>query len=181
MQSVQIKLPVHANLKIPKRKLFTNELTVKYITICYLIDKSKFKINPMNNTLLLEISENFGTPTYVYSAEKIQEQYQKLHRSFEPLNVKLHYALKALNNSNILKLLKNEGAGLDAVSLEEIHLVLRAGVAPEKIMYTPNCVAFDEIKQAVELGVFINLDNLTMLEKFGQVYGHSVGCCIRRK
>lgn len=107
MQSVQIKLPVHANLKIPKRKLFTNELTVKYITICYLIDKSitfvsKFKINPMNNTLLLEISENFGTPTYVYSAEKIQEQYQKLHRSFEPLNVKLHYALKALNNSNIL-------------------------------------------------------------------------------
>ncbi len=184
MQSVQIKLPVHANLKIPKRKLFTNELTVKYITICYLIDKSitfvsKFKINPMNNTLLLEISENFGTPTYVYSAEKIQEQYQKLHRSFEPLNVKLHYALKALNNSNILKLLKNEGAGLDAVSLEEIHLGLRAGFAPEKIMYTSNCVAFDEIKQAVELGVFINLDNLTMLEKFGQVYGHSVGCCIR--
>lgn len=133
----------------------------------------------MNNNLLLEISENFGTPTYVYSAEKIQEQYQKLYRSFQPLNVKLHYALKALNNSNILKLLKNEGAGLDAVSLEEIHLGLRAGFAADKIMYTPNCVAFEEIKEAVELGVFINLDNLTMLEKFGQEYGQSVGCCIR--
>lgn len=133
----------------------------------------------MNNNLLLEVSEKFGTPTYVYSAEKIQEQYQKLHRSFQPLNVKLHYALKALNNSNILKLLKNEGAGLDAVSLEEIHLGLRAGFAAKKIMYTPNCVAFEEIKEAVELGVFINLDNLTMLEKFGQEYGDSVGCCIR--
>jgi diaminopimelate decarboxylase len=133
----------------------------------------------MNDKILLEISEKFGTPTYVYSAEKIQEQYQKLHHSFQPLNVKLHYALKALNNTNILKLLKREGAGLDAVSLEEIHLGLRAGFSPDKIMYTPNCVAFEEIKEAVKLGVFMNLDNLTMLEKFGQEYGSSVGCCIR--
>ena len=133
----------------------------------------------LNNSILLEVSEKFGTPTYVYSADKIKSQYRKLHNSFKPLNVKLHYALKALNNSNILKLLKQEGAGLDAVSLEEIHLGLRAGFAPEHIMYTPNCVAFEEIKSAVELGVFINLDNLTMLEKFGQEYGDSVGCCIR--
>lgn len=140
---------------------------------------SQFKTKKMNNSMLVEISEKFGTPTYVYSAEKIQNQYQKLYQSFKPLNVKLHYALKALNNSNILKLLKNEGAGLDAVSLEEIHLGLRAGFTPDKIMYTPNCVGFEEIKEAVELGVFINLDNLTMLEKFGQEYGHSVGCCIR--
>ena len=133
----------------------------------------------MDNSILLEVAETFGTPTYVYSAEKIQQQYRQLHDSFKPLNVKLHYALKALNNSNILKLLKQEGAGLDAVSLEEIQLGLRAGFSPDKIMYTPNCVAFDEIKKAVELGVHINIDNLTMLEKFGQEYGHSEGCCIR--
>jgi diaminopimelate decarboxylase len=133
----------------------------------------------MNNSILLEVAEKFGTPSYVYSAEKIQQQYRQLHASFKPLNVKLHYALKALNNSNILKLLKQEGSGLDAVSLEEIHLGLRAGFSPETIMYTPNCVAFDEIKAAVQLGVFINIDNLTMLEKFGQEYGHSEACCIR--
>lgn len=133
----------------------------------------------MKRNDLLNIAEEFGTPTYVYDANKTIEQYRKLHKSFEPLNVKLHYALKALSNVNILRLLKNEGAGLDAVSLEEIQLGIRAGFTPDKIMYTPNCVGFDEIEAAVELGVCINLDNISMLEKFGLKYGNSVSCCIR--
>lgn len=87
--------------------------------------------------------------------------------------------MKALNNVNILRLLKNEGSGLDAVSIEEVHLGLRAGFEPSEIMYTPNCVAFSEIQEAVSLGVHINLDNLSVLEKFGNEYGASVGCCIR--
>lgn len=128
---------------------------------------------------LLSITETFGTPTYVYDANVTIEQYKKLHRAFNPLDVKLHYALKALNNINILRLLKQEGAGLDAVSIEEIHLGLRAGFEANKIMYTPNCVSFAEIQEAVELGVHINLDNLSVLEKFGSTYGGSVPICIR--
>ena len=133
----------------------------------------------MDQKLLLQIAEKFGTPTYVYDAERIEAQYDKLAQSFGDHDVKLHYALKALNNINILKLLKNKGAGLDAVSNEEINLGLRAGFAPEEILFTPNCVSFEEIEEAVDLGVHINIDNLSILEKFGQTYGSSKACCVR--
>lgn len=127
----------------------------------------------------LQIARDFGTPVYIYDASKIEEQYHKLKNAFGSRNVKLHYALKALSNINILKIMKNLGAGLDAVSIEEVHLGLRAGFSPADIMYTPNCVAFDEIRAAVEIGVYINIDNLSILEKFGQEYGSQIPCCIR--
>ncbi len=133
----------------------------------------------MNHSELLSIAGNFGTPTYVYDADTIVQQYRKLQNSFKPLNVKLHYAMKALNNINVLRLLKHEGAGIDAVSIQEVHLGIRAGFLPKEIMYTPNCVSFSEIKEAVDLGVMINLDNLNILEQFGAYYGDSVNCCIR--
>lgn len=133
----------------------------------------------MDNSILLSAAEQFGTPLYVYDANKIKQQYNVLHNAFKPLDVKLHYALKALNNINILKILRAEGAGLDAVSIQEIHLGLRAGFTPDQIMYTPNSVAFEEIQEAVELGVVINIDNLSFLEKFGATYGDTKPCCIR--
>ena len=133
----------------------------------------------MEQQLLLQIANEFGTPTYVYDVELIEKQYDKLINAFGNHEVKLHYALKALNNINILKVLKQQGAGLDAVSNEEIQLGLRAGFKPDQILFTPNCVSFEEIQEAVEVGVHINIDNLSILEKFGQVYGSSKACCVR--
>lgn len=133
----------------------------------------------MNTVQLQEIAKEFGTPVYVYDAQIIQRQYNRLKNAFNGKNVKLHYALKALNNVNILRLLKNEGAGLDAVSIEEIYLGLRAGFSPEDIMYTPNCVSYTEIQEALKLGVHLNIDNLSILEKFGIEFGDSKPCCIR--
>ncbi len=133
----------------------------------------------MTNEELIQVTEEFGTPTYVYDSNVMIKQYQNLHNAFKPLDVKLHYAIKALSNVNILRLLKQQGTGLDAVSIEEVQLGLRAGYSPDKIMYTPNCVSFSEIQAAVELGVHINLDNLSMLEKFGNHYGGTVGVCVR--
>lgn len=133
----------------------------------------------MEPTQLLEVASEYGTPTYVYDANTITSQYRRLNNAFKPMEVKLHYAMKALSNINILRLLKAEGAGLDAVSIQEVQLGVMAGFDPQSIMYTPNCVSFEEIQEAVELGVHINLDNLNMLEKFGNVYGDSVGVCIR--
>jgi diaminopimelate decarboxylase len=128
---------------------------------------------------LLDVAQEFGTPVYVYDANTILEKYNQLKQAFKPLNVKLKYACKALNNTNILKLLKNEGSGLDTVSINEVHLGLRAGFEPQDIIFTPNCVSFDEIKQAVELGVHINIDNISILEQFGNEYGNKIPCCIR--
>lgn len=133
----------------------------------------------MDTIQLQKIAQDFGTPVYVYDASIIQRQYNRLKNAFNGKNVKLHYALKALNNINILRLLKNEGAGLDAVSIEEIYLGLRAGFSPEDIMYTPNCVSYAEIQDALKLGVHLNIDNLSILEKFGIEFGNSKPCCIR--
>lgn len=133
----------------------------------------------MSNKLLNELAIKFETPLYVYDGEIIRRQFKKLKNAFDGVDVKLHYALKALNNKSVLQLLKKEGANLDAVSIEEIQLGLRAGYLPNEIMFTPNCVDFEEIKQAVEVGVHINIDNLSILEHFGNTYGSNVPCCIR--
>lgn len=128
---------------------------------------------------LLSISEQFGSPVYVYNADKIVSQYNHLKQSFQPLDIKIKYACKALNNSAILKLLKKQGSGLDTVSINEVHLGLGAGFKPDEIIFTPNCVSIDEIKEAVALGVHINIDNISILEQFGALYGNKVACCIR--
>jgi diaminopimelate decarboxylase len=133
----------------------------------------------MTNEQLLQIAQEQGTPTYVYDASKIRKQVKRLKNAFDGLPVKLHYAMKALSNVNVLRVIKEEGAELDAVSIEEVHLGIRAGYEANEIMFTPNCVDFEEIAEAVDLGVHINIDNLNILERFGQVYGSTVPCCIR--
>jgi diaminopimelate decarboxylase len=121
----------------------------------------------------------YGTPLYVYDAEKIVSQYQKLIKAFEGVNIKIKYATKALTNQSILKVLQRTGAGADAVSVQEIKLALMAGFTPEKIMYTPNCADFDELKEAIALGVTVNIDNLPFLERFGKEIGNGYPLCIR--
>jgi diaminopimelate decarboxylase len=139
------------------------------------------------NTFAVMISENeliaiatqFGAPVYVYDAEKIENQYKRLKNAFNPIDVKIKYACKALNNTAILKLLKSMGSGLDTVSINEVKLGLHAGFEPHEIIFTPNCVSIEEIQEAVELGVHINIDNISILEQFGSLYGNTVPCCIR--
>ncbi|WP_194775049.1 diaminopimelate decarboxylase [Pararhodonellum marinum] len=128
---------------------------------------------------LLDIAKKFGTPLYVYDGQKILDQVALLKQAFNTVDLRIKYATKALSNLNILKLMRKSGAGVDAVSIEEVHLCLHAGYQPEEIMYTPNCVAFDEIQQAVKLGVMINIDNIPMLEHFGTYYGQEIPICIR--
>ena len=128
---------------------------------------------------MLSIVEEFGSPVYVYDADKIVEQYNTLANAFKGVNLKLKYACKALTNINVLKLLRKQGAGLDTVSIQEVLLGLEAGFEPSEILYTPNCVSFEEIQKAVEIGVQINIDNISILEQFGDAYGGDVPVCIR--
>ncbi len=126
-----------------------------------------------------DICKEFGTPVYVYDAKKIVHQLTSLRNAFSETDVRIKYAAKALTNISILKLLKKNGAGVDVVSLQEAQLALGAGFSSEEIMYTPNCVEFEEIVAGVELGLNINLDNLSVLEKFGKKYGDTYPCCVR--
>src|SRR5687768_2182005 len=127
----------------------------------------------LSNTQLLALAEQFGTPLYVYHAEKIKEQYEKLTTAFQHTNTVFFYACKALTNVNILKYIKSVGANVDCSSINEVKLALHAGFPPERILYTSNGISFNEIQEAKELGVIINIDSLSNLEKFGRTYGHS--------
>ena len=133
----------------------------------------------MNNLNLLDATEKFGSPLYVYDSDKIKRQYNKLKNSFSSVkNLQINYAVKALSNISILKFIINLGSGIDAVSIQEVKLALKCGVNPDKIIYTPNGVSMDEIKKASELGVKINIDNLSVLEDFGN-NNQSIPICIR--
>lgn len=126
-----------------------------------------------------DLVAEFDTPLYVYDAHKMESQYTRMMKAFKGTDVKLNYACKALTNLNILRLFKNLGAGLDAVSIQEVWLGLQAGFAPEDILFTPNGVSIEEIDLAVKEGVSINIDNLSILEQFGIKYGSSYPVCIR--
>lgn len=128
---------------------------------------------------LLSVAKEFGTPLYVYHAEKITEQFQKLQNAFKDHPTKLFYACKALTNINILKHLREIGSNLDCVSINEVMLGLKAGFEPKQILFTPNCVDFSEIVEAQKLGVNINIDNISILEQFGNTFGNTYPVCIR--
>ncbi|TXI94214.1 MAG: diaminopimelate decarboxylase [Neisseriales bacterium] len=128
---------------------------------------------------IIEIAENYGTPLYVYHAEKIIEQYNKLTNAFAKRRTRFFYACKALTNINVLKLIHSLGAGLDCVSINEVKIGLQAGFTPEQIIFTPNCIHFAEIEECKDLGVNINIDNISILEQFGSKFGGSYPVCIR--
>lgn len=128
---------------------------------------------------LLSIVHTYGCPVYVYDAYKIRSQYERLIKAFAAVpSLRINYAMKALSNGSILKLMRKLGAGLDTVSIQEVKLGLHAGFAPEQIIFTPNGVSMEEIEEAASLGVQLNIDNLSILEQFGSKYPQ-VPVCIR--
>ena len=133
----------------------------------------------MDRKLLLSLAEKYETPLYVYDANKIEAQYNRMVSAFSSVpSLKINYAVKALSNINILKLFNQLNSGIDTVSVQEVQLGLKAGYKPEDIIYTPNGVSLEEIEQAMGYGVQINIDNISILEQFGQKYPN-VPVCIR--
>lgn len=133
----------------------------------------------MSPSLLLRAAQEYGTPLYVYDADKIKEQYGKLTHAFRDSNVVIYYACKALTNIHILRYIKELGSNVDCSSINEVKLALYAGFTPDRILYTSNGIAFEEIEEAVSLGVSVNIDSLSNLQKFGQRFGHDYPVGIR--
>ena len=125
-----------------------------------------------------ELVNEFGSPLYAYDGATIAGQYNRLVSVFSRVPLKVHYAMKANSNPAVIRKLHELGAGIDAVSLPEVEIALRCGVDPGEILYTPNCVAFDEVATVVEKGVLVNVDSIPILEQFGQTFGERP-CAIR--
>ncbi len=133
----------------------------------------------MDNNLLLSLSDKYECPLYVYDANKIISQYQRLTNAFKDVNkLRINYAAKALSNISVLKLIKSLGSNLDCVSIQEVQLGLKAGFKPQEISFTPSGISLKEIEKAAALGVKINIDNLIMLEDFGSKHPE-IPVCIR--
>jgi len=128
---------------------------------------------------LTAIAGEFGTPVYVYHAERIKEQYEILKTAFKTSDTRFFYACKALTNINVLRYIKSIGCNVDCSSINEVLLAVKAGFAPKNILYTSSNIAFSEIETAQQLGVHINIDSLSNLEKFGKKFGHGYPVGIR--
>jgi diaminopimelate decarboxylase len=128
---------------------------------------------------VLGLCEKYGSPVYVYDTAKMKHQFEKMQHAFREVNLKINFACKALGNINVLRFFKRLGSGLDAVSIQEVQMGLKAGYHPKDIIFTPNCVSIEEIQEGASLGVRINIDNISILEQFGHIYGNSIPVCIR--
>jgi diaminopimelate decarboxylase len=133
----------------------------------------------LSTATLKSLSNQFGTPLYVYDADYISSQYEKLTTAFAGSNTKMFYACKALTNINILKHIKAIGCNVDCSSINEARIALMAGFESSQVLYTSNSIHFSEIEEAVSLGIHINIDSISNLEKFGKKYGHNYPVGIR--
>jgi len=132
----------------------------------------------LSHKKLLALGDKYGYPLFVYDSAVIEKKYKKFEAAFGVEKLRINYACKALSNISILKLMLKLGAGIDAVSIGEIKLALKAGFSSSRILFTPNAVNDAEIEEALQLGIAINIDNLPSLEYFGEKYSN-FECCVR--
>ena len=132
----------------------------------------------VSNTYLLKLAKDYGCPAYVYDLNTITKKFKILLKTL-PASCKIFYAAKALTNPTILNHVRSLGCNLDASSIYEVHHALKAGFLAEQIIYTSNGIHFDEIKDAIAAGVFVNIDSLSNLEKFGKYFGSTKPLGIR--
>ena len=149
----------------------------------FIIDYQNMSFHPpltIQNVSLLDLIDQHSDPLYVYDADVITRQYQKLSWAFDTdINLRLNYACKANTNLSLMSHLRELWASLDTVSVNEVKLGLEAWYTPEQIIFTPNGVCFSEIREAITLWVQINIDNISQLEQFGIEYGNTVPLCLR--
>ena len=131
-------------------------------------------MNIINDTLFLEdisvetLMQEYGSPLYVYEESVLRSQFRQLSSGFPEGLLEIHYSMKANSNPSLLKILREEGSSIDAVSEFEVRLALESGFEPQQIIFTGNNNSLAEIEYCVEQEVSVNLGSLVLLEKFGQ-------------
>lgn len=122
---------------------------------------------------VLELAREFGTPLYVVDEMRVRDNYRRVHQAFssEYGDFQIFYAAKANTNLAVMRILEQEGSGIDAVSPGEIYTALLAGFGPDRILFTGNNVTTEELKYALDAGVRINLDSVSMLERLAELPG----------
>ena len=119
----------------------------------------------------IDLVSQYGTPLYIYNEQVIRDRYNKLKNAInsEYENNEIHFAVKANSNMAICRILKSEGASFDCTSSGEIRICLKAGISPEKIMFTGNMFTDEDFKFAVKHDILVNLDSISQLDRLVKI------------
>ena len=119
-----------------------------------------------------ELAKTYGTPLYVYEEERIRDNFRRALKAFQKYyaDFRFFYAIKANNNLAIASILRQEGTGIDAASVNEILLAKALGLGGEDVMFSGNFLSDDDIRQGLDSGVIFNLDDPSLLPRVLQ-YG----------
>jgi len=116
------------------------------------------------------LADKIGTPFYCYSASTIRRHIQVFSQAFSGLDILICYAIKANSNQAVLRLLANEGAGMDVVSGGELARAIAAGVPGNKITFSGVGKTADEIREALAVNIFcFNVESEAELEVISQI------------
>lgn len=119
---------------------------------------------------IASIVREVGTPAYIYSLPRIRENFHKLERAFSPLSARIHFSVKANGNLDVLRALRDAGAGFDCVSGGEIYRALKAGAAAEAIVFAGVGKTRAELAYAIKNGVgWINAENTGELDHINSI------------
>jgi len=123
----------------------------------------------ISNDMCFKLKEKYGTPLYVYSEEILRERCRDMKNLLSNRNVRINYSAKANTNLEILKIVREEGLDVDAMSPGEIYIEMMAGFGPEQIFYIGNNVSAEEMKYAAERNILVSVDSLSQLETYGKI------------
>jgi len=118
-----------------------------------------------------KLLDQYGSPIYVYDEMGIKNTVKNLIHSFnKKFNFYHFFAVKALPNPNILKIITDQGSGLDCSSLTELKIANKLNIDPNRIIFTSNYTSTEDLKYAYDMGVIINLDDYSLINKLYNIY-----------
>ncbi len=134
----------------------------------------------LNDQVFFDAAAQYQTPFHLYTESGIRQTARELNNAFAGVpEFREYFAVKALPNPAILRILKEEGCGVDCASATELMLAEACGFAGEDIMFSANDVPPEEFLMARKLGAYINLDDITHIEPLRQNGGIPEELCLR--
>lgn len=118
---------------------------------------------------IFELIKKYGSPLYVYDENTLRLRCREIKNLLPNKNLRVNYSAKANSNLSLLKIVKDEGLDVDAMSPGEIFIQLNAGFSPEQIFYIGNNVSAEEMSYAIENNVLVSVDSLSQLDLYGKI------------
>ena len=123
----------------------------------------------ISNETIFKLIEKYGTPLYVYSESILRERCREMKNLLPNKNFRVNYSAKANTNLEILKIIREEGLDVDAMSPGEIYIEQLAGFDSKQIFYVSNNVSAEEMRFAIDRNILVGVDSLSQLEMYGQL------------